>query len=472
MIYSMEELQKKKKQQVIRVVLTEILMALSVACLTIFLTLLVLGYKVGSGWQIERSGLVQIDSFPTGAKVTVDGEEEIFSKTNLSKSYPSGKHLIVLSKDGYGSWQKEINVMEGYYYRLSYPRLFLKDIKKEKVLDFDNLVYIAKSFSQDKILVKNTESGKLELITLSGAKATIKDLDDSEMLVSGKEIIVKEWSKSGDKVLANVIGESSSWMVLNLNNLSESVNLTETFKMEFSDIRFENESASKILAIVDNGLREINVSEAEISDILMSGIEKITANGENIVYVTLPDESGVRAIGAYKEGEKAGTVIKKLDNIDAIVRITVGEYYEDDFLAVSIDDKLLVYQGKMPSYGEKADKLELIMENELKFVPESLEMKGENELIVAREGAKMAVMDAESFSVAEYEMVDAEAKWLDEFMLYGLEDGKIVVWDFDGLNKRNLVSKIQDDRLAILSNDGKWLYFINDKGVLTCAKVS
>lgn len=463
----MEEAQKKKKQQAIRMALTEILMALSVICLTVFLTMLVLGYNIGSGWKIERSGLVQIDSLPTGAKVTVDGEEEVLLRTNLSKSYPSGQHTVVLSKDGYDTWQKEINVTEGYYYRLSYPRLFLKEIKKEKVLDFDGLVYLAKSPVEDAILVKNTESGQLELINLSGAKAVVNVLKGSETILGGKEVEIREWSKSGDKVLAKVADE---WIVIDLKNVSESANLTKMFDVAFSEIKFENESASKILVIVDGGLREISLEDGKMSKTLVDKVEKFANDGENIAYVTLPDANKERIVGIYKEGEKAGTKIKKVANFEAVVNVAIGNYYEDDFLAVTIGNELLVYQGEVPSYGEKAKKMELIIEKELGFVPASLEMKGKNELVVARNGAKVAVMDAEAFSVAEYEMVDAGAGWLDEFMFYAIEDGKVVVWDFDGLNKRSLVEGVKGG--VVLSKNGKWLYFVNDKGVLTGVKVS
>ena len=47
----------------------------------------------------------------------------------------AGEHEIVISRDGFDEWRKVIAVTEGKYYRLSYPRIFLKERSFEEVLD-------------------------------------------------------------------------------------------------------------------------------------------------------------------------------------------------------------------------------------------------------------------------------------------------------------------------------------------------
>jgi len=473
---TMEDLQKKKKQQFIRVVLTEILMAMSVLCLTAFLTLLVLGYSIGDGWKIERSGLVQINSTPTGAVVTIDGEEELLTRTNLSKSYSSGLHKVVLSKDGYDTWEKEINVTEGYYYRLKYPRLFLTEKTDRVIGDLSKYNILAKSPNNNSLLaLDRTEGLKFSLINLNGEKMTITSVDGTSIFRGGKEAAIEfyEWSASGEKVLVrSSYDEKVEWVLVDLKNIEETVNLTTTFGVDFEKIRFENGSASRVLAIIDGNLREINIGENELSKVLVAGVSDFTNNGEEIIYLTKANEEGERRVGVYKEGEKSGTKLYTVKNPKAVVKMAVGTYYEDDFLGIAVDDEMMIYQGTLPSYGESAKQMSLVIEKQLDFVVQEMKIKGDGELIFARNGAKVAVMDAEAFDVISYEMEDENAKWLDDFMLYSVKGGNITVWDFDGINKRVLVetnAAIQNN--VMMTGNGKWLYYLDAESQLVAVKI-
>lgn len=474
----MENLQKKKKQQFVRVVLTEILMAVSVLCLTAFLTLLVLGYNIGDK-GIERSGLVQINSIPTGATISIDGEEELLFRTNLSKAYSKGKHKITLTKNGYDTWEKEINVMEGYYYRLNYPRLFLSEVTTEKVIDFEQYNVVARSTKGNALLVveKNTPS-KMDIVELKGSKATVTGVDIADLYGSDAQVAVEfvEWSANDEKALVKTsINGVIEWVLVDLRSIKDSVNLTKTFGVDFIKMKFENGSASKILAIVDGDLREVSLSEEGISKVLVANVSDFTNNGENVVYVA-ENKEGKKIVGVYKEGEKAGTEIYEVDDQAQTVRLATGTYYEDDFVGIAVDNHIMIYQGVLPSYDDEQRKelkdFNLIIEKELVFDVTELKMHGKGELMVARNGENLAVMDAEEFDIGEYKIADGEAKWLDDFMMYSTRGNKITVWDFDGLNQRTLnIGEVLEGSPVMITENGKWMYYLDMRGVLRVAKV-
>ena len=76
----LDERELEARRQHRRVILTEILMSVTVLVLVGFLTLVVMGYSFnlreigGTGEVVERSGLVQVSSVPTGATIYIDGE--------------------------------------------------------------------------------------------------------------------------------------------------------------------------------------------------------------------------------------------------------------------------------------------------------------------------------------------------------------------------------------------------------------
>lgn len=124
-----------KRRQSLKVIVSESIMVLAVAITVIILAFLVSGYWLNSDFKVERQGMLQISSVPTGADVYIDGETAWLQRTNTSKVLPSGEHAIMLTRDDYDSWSKTINITEGLLYRIHYPRLFLKDRTKEVAYD-------------------------------------------------------------------------------------------------------------------------------------------------------------------------------------------------------------------------------------------------------------------------------------------------------------------------------------------------
>ena len=118
--------EKKQRLQSLKVIISETIMVLAVIISVAVLALIVSGYWIGSGFKVERQGMLQISSMPTGADISIDGDSSWLQRTNTSKVLLSGEHSIVLTKEGYDSWSKTINIQEGLLYRLHYPRLFLR----------------------------------------------------------------------------------------------------------------------------------------------------------------------------------------------------------------------------------------------------------------------------------------------------------------------------------------------------------
>ena len=141
------DLEERARRQNRRVIISEIIMVVAVIVTAGILALVVSGYWLNADFEVERQGMLQISSVPTGANVEVDGESSWLQRTNTSKVVASGEHTIVLTKDGYDSWSKTVNVNEGLLYRLHYPRLFLLDRTAEDVYEVSEDV-IYKTFTK------------------------------------------------------------------------------------------------------------------------------------------------------------------------------------------------------------------------------------------------------------------------------------------------------------------------------------
>lgn len=151
-----------KKRQSIKVIISETLMVLTIIATVVVLALVVSGYWLNSDFKVERQGMLQISSAPTGAEVAIDGETAWLQVTNTSKVLTSGKHTITLTKEGYDSWSKTIDISEGLLYRIRYPRLYLKEREKTKIADTLGTTKVFTNGKQNQIFLYSGDLASLD----------------------------------------------------------------------------------------------------------------------------------------------------------------------------------------------------------------------------------------------------------------------------------------------------------------------
>ena len=98
---------EKNRRQLIRVIIAEIGMVLSVIAIVVVSTMAAMGFVISSNGSIEQSGLMQLHTLPTGANVKIDGNT-ILARTNLSRTLSAGTHQLEIYRDGYDSWQNHV----------------------------------------------------------------------------------------------------------------------------------------------------------------------------------------------------------------------------------------------------------------------------------------------------------------------------------------------------------------------------
>lgn len=179
---------KLKKRQSLKVIVSEAIMVLTVITTVVILAFVVSGYWINSDFEVERQGMLQIYSTPTGAYVDIDGKTSSWlQRTNTSKVLAAGEHTITLVKEGYDSWSKSINIKEGLLYRLHYPRLFLQDRKKETIHDIIGTTEAFVFDGGDTLLLYSSTQESLDLAVLESPS----DADNESEHLS---TVAPEWS--------------------------------------------------------------------------------------------------------------------------------------------------------------------------------------------------------------------------------------------------------------------------------------
>ena len=459
------DLLQKQRRQSFKVIFSEAIMVIAVIFMVIVLAFIVSGYWVNPDLKIERQGLLQVSSFPTGANVEIDGTSSWLQKTNTSKVLASGSHTITLSKDGYDSWSKNINILEGLLYRLNYPRLFLKDREKETVFRASDVIMASVSPSHEYLLlINNTAEWSLvnlkneniepQKLILSDSFPLAKTPDNSSQTLFAGEILDLIWDKSSSHILFKINGHDSiEWVLLDVADPANSLNLTKSFGYNFDNMKIINDSSSLLLATQNGNLHKINLASKSISAVLIEDVIDFDFYHDKAVFSKHNNSSNLFQVGLLELNNGKITDFK---SFPAAFKVAIGRFYEDQYIAVVSENVISLY--KTEDFSE-------LNTFELSFSPNKIKIGHDSNFILAYAGNQLAAIEMESSDLVEWEPEVANFGWLDDYMIYEVIDGELVVCDFDGYNLRALAKNVSSN-LPVTITDNKWLYYFSDGALI------
>lgn len=491
---------EKRRRQMIRVIIAEVGMVLSVAAIVVVSVLAAMGFMISGNGGIEQSGLVQLHTLPTGASVKIDGNA-IFSRTNLSRTLTAGTHHLEVYRDGYDTWQKDIDVRSGVLMRIYYPRLFLQNrtpqalklLTEEQELDFyvpspnrNYILYAKRGAVEWQLLDMRSDEIKITPLDLSGVLPGM--VEDPQANVKKNNVAIVDvpkykftgvideviWSQNEEKVLVKVTYDNrADWVLVDLRDMAKSLNLTKAFGLgEEVRISMIDNSASHLYVLDKQKLRRVNALDGVISRVLLDNVLDYASRGVNVVYITQDVISKKRVVGTFRDDDKGGMQIAEVPEA-ASVKVALSRYFDEDYIIYSFDNKMTILYGRMPSYDENnvgvTDLKKLVEECELVTIPERLSVSLGGEYVVAQKGEQRMVIDLDEGDLFEYETPSSQLRWFDDGMMYANVEGEIEVWDFDGTNRRNLAKSVKEDdaRVAkifdmpvLVTTNNRWLYYL------------
>lgn len=451
--------EKRAKRQSLRIIFSEFVMFLAVVSMVVVLGFVVSGYWINGDLKVERQGMLQINSIPTGLNITIDDELLRFQRTNSSKILSSGEHTVLLSKEGYDTWTKTVTIREGLLYRLNYPYLFRQEREKEDVYDATGTTFATVSPNRNLILLVNKTTNwtliNLDSTTIKPIAVDISKAFSSVSLATGAasglftgEILATEWDNANEHILFKVKnGENIEWVLLNVRNAAKSVNLTREFASNFEDVRILDSSASNLLAMRNGNLHKVDVESRQISAILASGVIHYDYYDNEIIYST------EEKINLLKLGDEKATPIEELE---APATLLLSKFYEDKYITVIRDLEVIVY---------KKDDLTEVARADLSFAPNYYKVGHDGDFIFLRNGSQLATFDMEALALKEWSPESEKFGWITNYMIYTVKNNELIVYDYDGLNRRSISTNVSAHFPVTITNN-RWMYYFNDDGLV------
>lgn len=156
-----------KKQLLIRRIITYTVMIAAVIVIVSGTILFILGYRLDSDkGRLEQGALVQFDSRPNGAVVSID-RKSISANTPSKQTVVAGTHQFSVSKTLYETWNKTQSIKAGTLEWFDYIRLVPKDLKLESVALYQTVVGEIASPDLKWLLVQEkTDTPSFQLVDL------------------------------------------------------------------------------------------------------------------------------------------------------------------------------------------------------------------------------------------------------------------------------------------------------------------
>lgn len=465
-----------KKQFLIRRIALSVLATVSVLIIVTVSILFMLGYRLdGGNGRLEQGALLQFNSNPDGAQVWID-DQFINSQTASKKTVVAGTHSVMFSKQGYENWNRTLDLDAGTLTWLDYARLVPKERPVEAVGYYDALSSM--QFSPDLKWALGHEVANQPVFRLVDLRATeIKNTfltlpatlySESATAGVAHTFTVYRWSNDARyTIIKHVYTDKTEWLMLDTQDISRSINITRLLNVELTDVKFANTSGMTLYGLTtDSVLRKLDLSGETISRGLVTNVKdfSIFEEGTVVSYVGVdPTDDKKTVAGIYKDGDSASRILRTVDTPNANLRINVTRYFGEDYVAISVGNKVEIFTGSLPSATQEANTLRLFADFTLDSPVTSLSFSPRGEYVLAQADSEFKSYELEHKRLATSAVSPTEGRkavtlqWLDAAHLWSDDTRSFVMRDFDGSNAHSIMA-VEPGFDASLSQNGRYIY--------------
>jgi hypothetical protein len=468
----------KRRQPYVRAAVYSF-MTLSVVVIVGLLLLVVLGYSFNQkDGKIEQGGLLQFQSVPSGATVTLDGGI-LGSKTSAKSTVDTGNHSVIYDRNGYRSWRKSIDITAGQIGWLSYARLIPTTITTSVVKTYPvlsgslaspqhNYILLHEATDQPVFVLTNVQGDTVQYTNLTLPTGSYTLPTDGKT----QSFSMERWSGDEQAVLIHHTYDDnkSEWILLNRGSLQKSINISATFAVDASKLIFAGGGNKLLFVQTGDVVRRINLDEQTLSRPLASRVAYFTEFDEKtITYATSADEKGLRTVGYAATDIPEPQTIATYPADGQPLYAAMSLYFNNHYIAMLHGTELKIVTGSLPT-PDHAGKLK-------QFAKETVPV-GALDLIMSRNGRFAVTQLADGFATYDIELTKFdrttwavkpssyhELTWLDDYMIWSAAGGMLRFYEFDGANQQNIMSVAEGFSAGLSSND-KYIYGITktDKG--------
>lgn len=469
-----------KRHQLVKRIITYVFMCIAVVTLVTILVFVMLGYRYDQGdGRIEQGGLVQFDSLPNGAEVTIDGA--LFgTRTPTKTTLAAGDHTVTIGRNGYQTWHKTVNLVAGAVLWLNYARLIPSQLTTESVADFPVVSGVTASPDQKTMaIIEKSDTPVIQLADVSGdtVKTSILTLPDSSYTHpdAGKtqSFTLEDWDASSRYFLVkhDYNDAQTEWLLVDSHDGTATKNISKLFDIQASKVVFSGNDNRILYALIGTDIRKLDVGASTLSRPLVThAAEFAIFDQTTIVYTTAYDPTtGSRTVGYYEDGDQNATPISTVKDDGTLpLHIALGRYFGDMYTAINHGNTVTITTGDLPTLSNPNPRQQPVATVTVPGGVDHLSIRTEGRFVIMQNQGTYMTYDLELKKVTTTTLKGTtpfthELGWIDGYMPWSDRDGMLRLYEFDGANQHDIMPVVPGMTVD-LSQNGKYIYGISKSG--------
>lgn len=273
---------------------------------TPLITLYATGYRYNfKNNRIEKIGIIHIETLPKDAKVYINDKYIDDTPARFIKLLPN-KYKVVVQKEGYHPWKKEVVVQSNLTSFYKDITLFKNNLPINKIEGQINLLAIS---PDQKKIIYTLNKQNIEELRLLNIKNNSEFLIASFNSQAYNQLEFVEWSPNRNKALIKkVIGDFNQYIIVDINSLK----IEEIFditRLSFDKLTWDLLNDNFLYGLKNAVLYQIDLLNDDVESLHSANITDFQIKGNEIFFISkVVNESFLNK--TILEDKKIGEIVK------------------------------------------------------------------------------------------------------------------------------------------------------------------
>jgi len=445
----------KKRAHTIRLYIGYILMACALVLGSAILFFEARGFDLNrKTGEIIQNGLIFTGAHPEQASIYANGR--FMGKTNNRLTIPAGEYEFKFTRDGYRTWKRKFMLGGGEIERLDYIFLFPNKLSSTEITSYSKApIFASQSPDRKWLLIQQPDNFmSLDLYDLSDEKnplvTTISLPPQLMKQPAGSDDNLKlvEWSTDNRHVLVeHTFKDGHEFVVIDREQPAKSLNLNKLFDVPIYKIALRDKKPDKFHILdKDGGTLFFADSKKQLLSRVADKVYSFKSYGDNVIFYVTGESTNPENVSVNIIKDDRSFKVREI-KASTLYPIDITRYDDSWYMAVgsNSDGKVYIYGDVFKYLDNKPSKTPAVLSIFKIKDLSNISVSANARFISAQGGSQFAVYDAEHASRYQYDTKlnftgSQKANWMDGHRLTAVTDGKLRVWDYDGINAQTLVN--------------------------------
>ena len=447
---------RKRRAHRTRLLVGYALIAVAIGLGTVILVYDAYGYGVNTKTgDIIQNGLLFVDSKPGGARIYLDGKYQD-ADTSSRLILPAKTYQLSLKKDGYRDWVRNFTLAEHSISRYVYPLLLPSEPKPQSLKKYSGSPGLITQTPDRRILLVQTPRPQpgdfiFEEFDLGDPqKAPVPRTLPASLLTNagqgGDSLAEVEWSSDNrHALLRHDYGGGFEFIIFDRQDPASSVNVNRLFNLAPSQVALRNKKVDQvyIFASTAGTLQVGDVASGQLAQPFLRNIIAFKSHGTTLLTYMTAENAPAGQVNA-RIWDNGQTYTLNQTPVGTTYLLDAAQFQGHWYYvaASSTTERVGIYKDPLNGLKDPAKKkADAVIALRISG-GEKVSFSANARFIGIQAGAKFAVYDLEVKDSFSYDLDPAPTgllRWMDGHRWVGLSGGSLMISDYDGVNRHDLV---------------------------------